>query len=175
MDEGLIRPFLLSLGGLVTGWLACSLFQHGTHHTPSKKEEPPMGRNKELLALAQRKGCKMVLIVRTDLKMSKGKTAAQCCHAALEAYKRAKSGGSRAKQVLRLWETIGQKKVTLKADSEEQLLELHRTANEKGLISAIIKDAGKTEVEPGTLTVLAIGPDVEPKVDEVSGTLKLLH
>ena len=31
---------------------------------------------------------KMVLCVRTDLKMKKGKIAAQCCHAAVGAYKR---------------------------------------------------------------------------------------
>lgn len=31
--------------------------------------------------------CKMVLVVRTDIKMTKGKAAAQCAHAAVACYK----------------------------------------------------------------------------------------
>ncbi len=34
-----------------------------------------------------RKECKMVICIRTDLGMSKGKVAAQCGHGVLEAYK----------------------------------------------------------------------------------------
>jgi hypothetical protein len=36
----------------------------------------------------QNEPLKLVMIVRTDLKMGKGKIAAQCCHAAVGAYRR---------------------------------------------------------------------------------------
>lgn len=54
--------------------------------------------------------CKMVLIVRNELKMGKGKVAAQCAHAAVAAYKQAR----RQPNVLKSWENCGQTKITLK-------------------------------------------------------------
>lgn len=53
---------------------------------------------------------KLVLIVRNDLKMGKGKVAAQCAHAAVAAYKQAKKHPA----VLKSWENCGQTKITLK-------------------------------------------------------------
>nr|ACO15445.1 Peptidyl-tRNA hydrolase 2, mitochondrial precursor [Caligus clemensi] len=184
MEEGpqLTRLMFLAFSlGAGAGWVA---FYYSSASRRRKAQdilqeyaelEGTMPRDKELKSQAYKHGLKMVLVVRTDLKMSKGKVAAQCCHAALDAYKKSKKGGSRAKQAVRLWEDIGQKKVTLKAESEEELLSLRRLALDKGLIAAVIQDAGKTEVEPGTYTVLAIGPDIENKVNEVTGELRLLH
>nr|ADD37956.1 Peptidyl-tRNA hydrolase 2, mitochondrial [Lepeophtheirus salmonis] len=177
-DSSLTRILpLVFLLGLGTGWIACfQTWKRRLRNASSNSfSDDKMGSDRELTAEARKKGCKMVLVVRNDLKMSKGKVAAQCSHATLDAYKRGKKGGARAKQVIRLWETYGQKKVTLKGDSEEQLLELQKMATFKGVTNAIIKDAGRTEVEPGTLTVLAVGPDLESKVDEITGHLKLLH
>ena len=54
---------------------------------------------------------KQVIIMRTDLKMGKGKIAAQACHASLNCYKNAD------KSRLRAWELSGQKKVVLKVSS----------------------------------------------------------
>ncbi|KAJ1925589.1 hypothetical protein EC988_010352, partial [Linderina pennispora] len=68
---------------------------------------------------------KLVLIVRTDLGMTKGKVAAQCAHAALGCYKRALKQNP---AVLKAWEYTGQAKVTLKVNSEEEMLELQRKA-----------------------------------------------
>lgn len=53
---------------------------------------------------------KMVLVVRNDLKMGKGKVAAQCAHAAVAAYKQARKHPG----VLKAWENCGQTKITLK-------------------------------------------------------------
>ena len=65
--------------------------------------------------------CKMVLVVRTDLKMGKGKAAAQCSHAAVGVYKSAKKSSPDA---LRSWERMGQPKIVTKVDTEEQLLQV---------------------------------------------------
>ena len=67
------------------------------------------------------KDCKMVLVVRTDLKMGKGKAAAQCSHAAVGAYKSAKKTFP---AILRAWERNGQPKIVTKVENEEQLLEV---------------------------------------------------
>jgi len=53
---------------------------------------------------------KLILIIRTDLKMGKGKIAAQCSHAAVAAYKAAR----KHPKILRAWEKSGQAKITLK-------------------------------------------------------------
>ena len=64
---------------------------------------------------------KMVLLIRTDLGMSKGKVAAQCCHATLAAYKSATKGSEDQKRWLYRWEEFGQAKITLKVDSEQEM------------------------------------------------------
>lgn len=63
---------------------------------------------------------KMVILVRTDINMAKGKAAAQCCHAVLATYKEAVR---KTPQLLEAWEESGQAKVTLKIDSQEELYE----------------------------------------------------
>ena len=65
--------------------------------------------------------CKMVLVVRTDLKMGKGKAAAQCSHAAVGAYKIAKKN---APNILRKWEKTGQPKIVTKVETEGELLQV---------------------------------------------------
>lgn len=116
------------------------------------------------------KEMKMVLVVRQDLKMGKGKAAAQCCHATLSAYKSARR---KCPEVLRSWEVGGQPKVTVKADSEEDLIVLLTQARSLGLVSAIVADAGRTQIAPGSKTVVAIGPGPVDLVDQVTGSLKL--
>merc|ERR1712059_57932 len=113
---------------------------------------------------------KMVLVVRNDLKMGKGKAAAQCCHATLSAYKQAKR---KCPEVLRTWESNGQPKVTVKCDSEDDLMLLLAQARSVGLVSAVIADAGRTQIAPGSKTVLAVGPGAGVLVDQVTGALKL--
>jgi len=113
---------------------------------------------------------KMVLVVRNDLKMGKGKAAAQCCHATLSAYKQARR---KSPEALRAWECNGQPKVTVKCDSEDDLMLLLTQARSLGLVSAVIADAGRTQIAPGSKTVLAVGPGPGELVDQVTGSLKL--
>ena len=46
-------------------------------------------------------------------------------------------------------------------------------ANTMAQITALITDAGRTTVEPGTITCLAIGPDSDEKIDKITKELKL--
>ncbi|KNC99920.1 peptidyl-tRNA hydrolase [Spizellomyces punctatus DAOM BR117] len=114
---------------------------------------------------------KMVLVVRTDLGMGKGKIAAQCCHAAVAAVQTAQY---KAPDVLRKWEKYGAAKVALKCSSEKELLHLHALARKAGLVAEYIEDAGRTQIPEGSRTVLAIGPAPIQAVDTVTGHLKLL-
>ena len=108
---------------------------------------------------------KQAIIVRTDLKMSKGKLAAQACHAALDAYLRTKELERDA------WKDEGAKKVVLRVSSEADLIERFEAAKALGLPAALIKDAGLTEIAPGTKTAVGIGPAKEEDVDKVTRDL----
>ena len=111
---------------------------------------------------------KQAIIVRTDLKMGKGKIASQCAHASLAAFLKANDIDKN------LWIREGMKKIILKVKSEKELLDLHKLATKSKLPNELITDRGYTQVEPGTITTLGIGPADEKKIDRVTGKLKLL-
>ncbi|KAK6429701.1 hypothetical protein LTR95_014151 [Oleoguttula sp. CCFEE 5521] len=117
--------------------------------------------------------CKLVLVVRNDLGMTKGKIAAQCSHATLACYK-AMIRADPSHPVLRQWERMGQAKIALKVDSEEDMLMLQAQAVSLGLCAQVIHDAGRTQIASGSATVLGIGPAPKSKIDEVTSHLKLL-
>jgi peptidyl-tRNA hydrolase, PTH2 family len=117
---------------------------------------------------------KQVFIVRTDLEMGKGKIAAQCCHAAVKAYRDISNAGPDARKALDRWEWQGSRKVVVKVSSEQELQDIIANAKMSGLYATTIRDAGKTQVAAGSTTVGVIGPAGEKNIDEVSGHLKLL-
>jgi len=114
---------------------------------------------------------KQVIAVRTDLGMSRGKIAVQVAHGSLSASENARVS---QQEVWRAWYREGQKKVAVKVSSVEELLELRRMAINHRLPHALIRDAGMTELPPGTITVLGIGPAKAEVIDKVTGDLKLL-
>jgi PTH2 family peptidyl-tRNA hydrolase len=111
---------------------------------------------------------KQAIVARTDVGMGDGKLAAQVAHASLKAYEKAHT------KTQREWKDGGQKKVVVKASSESEIHELAEQARREGLPHAIIRDAGHTQLEPGTVTALAVGPGEENLVDRVTGELSLL-
>lgn len=154
--------------------------------------------------------CKLVLVVRTDLGMTKGKPwtrplffsflglcwysetifniqpqptgkiAAQCSHATLACYKsisrEARKAGpaSPTARLLSRWEKYGQAKVAVQTKSLDEMRELMGKARSLGVTAEVIQDAGRTQIEPGSLTVLGVGPAPKSVVDRVTGHLKLL-
>jgi PTH2 family peptidyl-tRNA hydrolase len=114
---------------------------------------------------------KMVIVVRTDIKMSKGKVAAQAGHAAVSAAEYARRNRP---EWWRPWITEGQCKIAVKAKSETEINELERKARNAGLPVALIVDRGLTEIPPNTTTCLGIGPAPANKVDAITGKLSLL-
>ena len=102
-----------------------------------------------------------------------GKIAAQCSHATLACYKTLLRTDP-AHAILKRWESLGQAKVALKVDSEEELLLLQAQAISLGLCAQLIHDAGRTQIASGSATVLGIGPAPKSQIDEVTRHLKLL-
>lgn len=136
-----------------------------------------------------REECKLVLVVRTDLGMTKGKIyresnnlnltfptgkiAAQCSHATLACYKHFLRYAPNS-PILRRWEREGQAKVALQVKSEDDLSLLQAQAISLGLVAEVIADAGRTQIASGSHTVLGIGPAPKSVIDKVTGGLKLL-
>lgn len=114
---------------------------------------------------------KMVLVVRNDLGMGKGKIGAQCGHATLGAYKRAVK---KTPAAVASWSRWGQAKICVKVNSEAELLEIEQLAAALGIPHYTVADAGRTQIEAGSLTVLAVGPAPVAQINEVTGHLKLL-
>ncbi|KAG6435052.1 hypothetical protein SASPL_106701 [Salvia splendens] len=111
-----------------------------------------------------------VLVVRNDLKMGKGKIAAQCSHATLGLYKKILN---RAPKSLGRWEMCGQVKVVVKIESEDDMLVLQERAKSLNLPTHVTIDAGRTQIAPNSRTVMAVLGPAE-LVDDVTGGLKLL-
>ncbi len=112
---------------------------------------------------------KLVLVVRTDLEMGRGKAAAQAAHAAVTATLRTLGAPA-----TRTWLDEGQPKVVLKVGGEDGLRAVCAAAGKAGLPVHVIRDAGRTQIDPGTVTCCAIGPADTGRIDLVTGGLALL-
>jgi PTH2 family peptidyl-tRNA hydrolase len=114
---------------------------------------------------------KQVIVFRSDLKIGKGKLAAQAGHAAV-------SAAEEARKHHRVWWDAwlfeGQRKIAVKVKDEKELSELESAAKDLGLPNALIVDRGLTQIPEGTVTCLGIGPAPEVLVDKLTGKLKLL-
>lgn len=111
---------------------------------------------------------KQIIVIRNDLDMSGGKKCIQTAHASLGAYKKAD------KKIIKKWELEGQKKVVLEIDSRKKILDLYKKLKKEKIPCFLVEDAGLTELKPGTITALGIGPEREETLDKTTGKLKLL-
>ncbi len=114
---------------------------------------------------------KQVILIRTDLKMGTGKKCAQSCHASLSS---ADLVRIKNKDVWKKWKNAGQKKVVLKISGMEELNEIVSNLEKKEILFFLVRDAGLTQLTPGTTTALGIGPALSKTLDKVTGDLKLL-
>jgi len=114
---------------------------------------------------------KQVIVFRSDLRLSRGKTAAQAGHAAVSAAEEARK---HRKEWFDGWFQEGQCKIAVKVPNEKALTELGEQAKEMGLTCAVIVDRGLTEIPPDTVTCLGIGPAPAERVDKITGKLPLL-
>ena len=103
---------------------------------------------------------KQAILIRNDLKLPKGKMAAQAAHASVEAVLRSD------KDIIKEWRSEGMGKIALKVEDERELLKYLQLAKDQGLVCALITDAGRT--------CIAIGPDDDEKIDNITSDLKLM-
>lgn len=119
---------------------------------------------------------RMTLIVRQDLKMGKGKAAAQCSHATLALYKKITNPQSAAynPEMVERWEYgNGQAKITLQVPNQEEMDLLFAQAVSLGINAYVVHDAGRTQIAAGSATVLGLGPAPKQVIDQITNELKL--
>ncbi len=114
---------------------------------------------------------KQVILIRSDLEMSKGKIAAQAAHASLMSYFETEKV---SKETAEEWLDTGEKKIVLKVADEQSLIKLYNAFKFKKVPCALVTDAGLTEIPPGSKTALGIGPWKSEEIDIFTKGLKLL-
>ncbi len=114
---------------------------------------------------------KQVILIRKDLSMGTGKKCVQSCHASVSASDLVRVQN---KNAWKIWKNTGQKKVVIKLKDMEELIEITRKLESKNILFFIVKDAGLTQLPPGTTTAVGIGPVESAKIDKITGNLKLL-
>ena len=113
---------------------------------------------------------KMVFVINHELKMGKEKSLLR-----LDTLL-SKQRSTRVKCVLNFscWLSTGQKKICVKADDARHIEQIEQQAKQHNVLSSKTHDAGHTQIPAGSLTVLALGPDEDEKLDALTGELKLL-
>lgn len=195
-----VKPFWTGFGvAFCLTLLVCFLMRGSSTGVMSSWFRWPWEKVRQVSSLAAvGEPVKMTLVVRKDLKMGNGKIAAQCAHAAVAvvedilAIRSAQTASSaaavtgstnaaaldsRSQLWLRwydAWHASGCSKVALQCPDEATMMAIARHAKEKQLPFYVIRDAGRTQIAPGSKTVVAVGPGPKSVVDEVTGDLKLL-
>lgn len=114
---------------------------------------------------------RMYFLVRTDLGMGKGKIAAQVAHAAMRLGIRCQE---HQPDVLHQYLDSGERKIVLKTNDVQDLVNVFQDLVDHDFPATIIEDAGHTQIEAGTMTVLGVGPARAADLEEFLGHFKLL-
>ncbi|CAL5355466.1 unnamed protein product [Camellia sinensis] len=163
--------------GLVIGFIFGLLLdlskpiKNNNNTTPKKAANLLLGKQQRLVSTNTDEELKMVLVVRQDLKMGAGKIASQCAHAATGMYSELMQS---QRALLRQWELCGQPKIVVTCKNQQEMNKLKEAAENIGLPTFVVADAGRTQVSAGSKTVLAIGPGSKASVDSITRKLRLL-
>ncbi|XP_011626719.1 peptidyl-tRNA hydrolase 2, mitochondrial isoform X1 [Amborella trichopoda] len=143
--------------GLLIGFLLGLLLELPkiSRTSPALRLPSTLSKKKRLLSPSCDEELKMVLVVRQDLKMGAGKIASQCAHAATGLYAELMRSH---RSLLSQWEQCGQPKIVVTCKNQQEMNKLRDAADNIGLPTFIVADAGRTQVSVGSKTVLAIGP-----------------
>lgn len=126
---------------------------------------------------------KQAIVVRTDLKMRRGKENAQCSHASMKVFfDRATIFTNEDSYLMEIplthemamWASGIFTKISLSCNSEEELDELFKKAKQANLPCSMVVDSGATEFHGvPTKTCIAIGPAKAEEIDKITGHLTL--
>jgi PTH2 family peptidyl-tRNA hydrolase len=107
--------------------------------------------------------------------MSPGKFAVQVAHASVGAIIEPVQGFCRmtVSMTAANWFEEGFRKIVLKVPGKKELYELMSECLEQKVPYFAVKDFGLTELEPNTLTCIGIGPELNEKIDKITGKLRL--
>jgi peptidyl-tRNA hydrolase, PTH2 family len=126
---------------------------------------------------------KQVIVWRHDLSVRLGKKMAQAAHASIMPFAERIRCSSYENGRVSIplspeeceWFFGNFRKVVLRVETEQELLEVYQKAKEAGLTTCLVTDSGLTEFHGvPTNTCISIGPDEEEKINTVTGHLKLL-
>ncbi|GMH34050.1 hypothetical protein BSKO_01884 [Bryopsis sp. KO-2023] len=157
------------LPGVIAGVVLSAFFRPKTRPRAPDDE----GEVETVGAVDPDEEVKLIMIVNKGLKgMKPGKTAAQCGHAAAMVVKKLLTEGN--KNLFTIWEECGQPKVVVKAQSRDEMEALGDVARASGMMVTTVLDAGRTQVEAGSMTVMAIGPAEKAKLNKITGHLPLM-
>ena len=76
--------------------------------------------------------------------------------------------------LLKAWRSKGAGKIIVRSEEGSSLIQISDRAKKAGIRTHGVRDAGHTQVEPGSTTVLAIGPASKDDLEEITGHLRLL-
>ena len=113
---------------------------------------------------------KQVLVMKKFQSLRHGKYCAQASHASV---------GDNfviplTDPFVKDWITGSFAKITLQVDTDQELIDIYVAAQDAGLPTALIKDAGRTEFGGvPTLTAVGIGPADPVLINKITGSLKL--
>lgn len=110
----------------------------------------------------------VVVVVNKDLEMSKGKVLSQFGHAIDALHEKLKDNP----KLVEVWRNSGSAKIAVKG-TQDDLNKVHFEAKKRNILYVKIHDAGKTQVRPGSNTVIVVGPATKDDLEPVTGNLKL--
>ena len=110
---------------------------------------------------------KQAIVVRKDIRMSKGKVAGQVAHASLKSYK------NTPPYIQKEWDNTDYTKIILKCNNLETIYNLQEQADKENISNFIVHDLGHTQIHANSVTCIGLGPDTDKNIDKLTQDLKL--